>query len=233
MFLKALKKHYFTGYFTVRRISRLICYSDAGNPWKCQKFGDIVDNSTGPFFAVPVLIVIYLLFVGVVAILAQMVLPNMFPLLDVMGLGSALVPLVVIYASLELGDERGPILAATLGFLLDLAIPGSKLGTSVLILSAISALITTQAAKPESHTWIFRLAFVVVGTFLFFVLTHTLRLVEAARWYWPFAVWSKIVFGTMLNMILGPIFFYLVGLPPRALGWEPKYERHDPYGHAR
>ncbi|HEX4140264.1 MAG TPA: hypothetical protein VHY09_07950 [Candidatus Methylacidiphilales bacterium] len=181
----------------------------------------------------PVLIVIYLLFVGVLAILAQMVLPYMFPLLNAIGLGSALVPLVVIYASLELSDERGPILAAILGFLLDLMVEGSKLGNSVLILFSLSALITTQAQKPESHTWIFRLAFVVVGTFLFFVMSHLLVQVEAARWYWPFAVWSKIVFGTLLNLILAPLFFFLIGLPPRALGWRPAHESHDPYGHAR
>lgn len=181
----------------------------------------------------PALIVIYMLFVGVLAILAQMVLPYMFPVLNVVGVGSALVPLVVIYASLELADERGPILAAILGFLLDLMIPGSKLGTSVLILFSLSALITTQAQKPESHTWIFRLAFVVVGTFLFFVMTHLLRLVEMARWYWPFAVWSKIVFGTLLNLLLAPLFFFLVGLPPRAVGWRPAHESHDPYRHAR
>jgi rod shape-determining protein MreD len=181
---------------------------------------------------VPVLIVIYLLFVGVLAILAQMVLPYMFPLLNAAGLGSALVPLVVIYASLELGDERGPIIAVILGFLLDLLLSG-RLGTSVLILLCLSALITTQAQKPESHTWIFRLAFVLVGTFLFFVLTHLIRLIEAERWYWPFAVWSKIVFGTLLNLVLAPIFFYVAGLPPRAFGWKPAHELHDRYGHAR
>jgi rod shape-determining protein MreD len=181
---------------------------------------------------VPFLIVIYLLVVGVLAILAQMVLPYMFPALNAAGLGSALVPLVVIYASLELGDERGPIIAVVLGFLLDLMLDG-RLGNSVLILLALSALITTQTQKPESHTWIFRLAFVLVGTFLFFVLSHLLQLVESARWYWPFAVWSKIVFGTLLNFMLAPIFFYAVGLLPRALGWRPSYEAHDPYGHAR
>ena len=180
----------------------------------------------------PVLIVIYLLFVGVLAILAQMVLPYMFPVLNAAGLGSALVPLVVIYASLALGDERGPIIAVILGFLLDLMLNG-KLGNSVLILLALSALITTQSQKPESHSWIFRLAFVVVGTFLFFVMTHLLRLIEAARWYWPFAVWSKIVFGTLLNLVLAPIFFFVVGLLPRALGWKPSHESLDPYGHAR
>jgi rod shape-determining protein MreD len=179
-----------------------------------------------------VIIVIYLFFVGVGAVLAQMVLPYIFPLLNVIGLGSALVPLVVIYASLELADERGPILAALLGFLLDLMLPG-RLGTSVLILFSLSALIATQARKPESHTWPFRLAFVVVGTFLFFVLTHLMRLVEAARWYWPFAVWSKIVFGTLLNLILAPIFFPLVAFLPRRFGWKPGYELQDPYGHAR
>lgn len=185
---------------------------------------------------VRILIVLYLLVIGVLAVFAQMFLPVIFsislPALNVMGIGTGFVPLVVIYASLELGDERGPILAAVLGFLLDLMVPG-RLGTSVLILVSLSALISTQARKPESHTWPFRLAFVLVGTFLFFVMTHVMRLVEAARWYWPFAVWSKIVFGTLLNVVLAPLFFPLVGWLPRRLGWKPNHEMQDPYGHAR
>ncbi len=176
----------------------------------------------------PFLIVIYLLFVGVLALLAQMLLPVMFPLLNVVGLGSALVPLVVIFASLELGDERGPIIAVILGLLLDLTSSSSHhLGTSVLVLFSISALIVTQAQRPESHTWIFRLTFVLVGTFLFFVLSYVMILVESMSWHWPFAVWNKIVFGTLLNLFLTPFFFYLAGLLPRACGWKPAYELQD------
>ncbi len=181
----------------------------------------------------PILVVFYLLAVGIVALLAQMFLPYMFPLLNVLGMGSALVPLVVIYASLELGDERAPIIAAVLGLLLDLMQTGRGLGTSVLVLFSLSALIVTQAQKPESHSWIFRLTYVLVGTFLFFVMTHLLRLIEDGRWYWPFAVWNKIVFGSLLNLVLAPFFFPLAGLLPRAFGWKPAHELHDPYGHAR
>jgi rod shape-determining protein MreD len=177
---------------------------------------------------VRVLIVVYLFFVGVLALLAQMFLPVPFPLLNVLGLGSALVPLVVIYASLELGDERGPIIAVLLGLLLDLASPPSHhVGTSVLVLFSLSALIVTQAQKPESHTWMFRLTFVLVGTFLFFVMSYVMILVESATWHWPFAVWNKIVFGSLLNVFLTPLFFYLVGLLPRACGWKPIHELQD------
>jgi cell shape-determining protein MreD len=101
---------------------------------------------------VRILIVIYLLVVGVMALLAQMILPVIFPFLNVVGFGSALVPLVVIYASLELGDERAPILAGILGLFLDLIPSSQHLGTSVLILFSLSALIVTQASRPESHT---------------------------------------------------------------------------------
>jgi len=177
-------------------------------------------------------VVLYLLFIGVLALIAQMFLPHMFPLLSVLGLGSALVPLVVIYASLELGDERGPIIAVILGLLLDLTMSG-RLGTSVLVLFSLSALIVTQAQKPESHKWIFRLTFVMVGTFLFYLMTYTMMLVESARWFWPFAVWNKIVFGTLLNVALTPIFFVGVGLLPRRFGWKPIHELHDRYNHAR
>jgi hypothetical protein len=176
---------------------------------------------------VPVLIVLYLLAVGIVALLAQMVLPVIFPFLNIVGFGSALVPLVVIYASLELGDERAPILAGILGLFLDLMTSSHRLGTSVLVLFSLSALIVTQASKPESHTWPFRLIFVLVGSFAFYLMNYVLILAETARWIWPLAVWSKITFASLLNLFLCPFCFYLVGLPPRLCGWKPNYETQD------
>ena len=175
----------------------------------------------------PVLIVIYLLVVGTMALLAQMILPVIFPILNVVGFGSALVPLVVIYASLELGDERAPILAVILGVCLDLTTSSHRLGTSVLVLFSLSSLIVTQANRPESHTWLFRMIFVLVGTFTFFLLNYVLILAETARWYWPLAVWSKITFASLLNLLLAPAFFYLIGLPPRLFGWKPSYELQE------
>jgi rod shape-determining protein MreD len=175
---------------------------------------------------VSVFIVLYLLFIGTLALLAQMILPIIFPILSVFGFGAALVPLVVIYASLELGDERAPILAGILGLFLDLT-STDKLGTSVLILSSLSALIVMEARRPESHRWTFRLIFVLVGTFSFFLLDYLLILAETARWYWPLAVWSKITFACLLNVILSPVLFYLIGLPPRLCGWKARYESEE------
>jgi len=175
---------------------------------------------------VPVFIVLYLLVIGTLALLAQMILPVIFPILNVVGFGSALVPLVVIYASLELGDEKAPILAGILGFLLDLNF-SHRLGTSVLVLFSLSCLIVSQASKPESHTWPFRLLFVLVGTFAFFLLSYVLILAETARWYWPLSVWSKITFASLLNLFLAPLFFFLIGLPPRLCGWKPRYETQE------
>jgi rod shape-determining protein MreD len=175
---------------------------------------------------VPFLIVVYLLAVGIVAVLAQMVLPVMFPFLSLIGFDSALVPLVVIYASLEIGDERAPILAGILGIFLDLT-ESHRLGTSMLVLFSLSVLIVTQAGRPESHTWVFRILFVLVGTFAFFLMNYILILVETARWTWPLAVWSKITFASLLNLILSPFFFLLVGLPPRLCGWKPAYETQE------
>ncbi len=172
------------------------------------------------------LVVLYLLLVGALALLAQMILPVIFPLLSVVGFGSALIPLLVIYASLELGDERAPILAGLLGFLVDLA-SSHRMGASVLVLFSLSALIVSQANRPESHTWLFRLIFVLVGTFTFFLLDYLLILAETARWYWPLAVWSKITFASLLNLLLALPFFYLVGLPLRLCGWKPSYELQE------
>ena len=178
------------------------------------------------------LIVLYLLAVGVLALLAQMILPVIFPILNVIGFGSALVPLVVIYASLELGDERAPVLAAILGLFIDLT-SSHHLGTSALVLFSLSALIATQASRPESHTWPFRLIFVLVGTFTFILLSYLLILAETARWYWPLAVWSKITFASLLNLFLCPFFFYLISLLPRLCGWRPDYENQERSSYAR
>lgn len=174
----------------------------------------------------PLLIVLYLLAVGTVALLAQMILPVIFPVLNLIGFSSALVPLLVIYASLELGDERAPILALILGIFLDLA-SEHHFGNSVLALFSLSCLIVTQAARAESHTWIFRLTFVLVGTFVFSLVIYLLILAETAHWSWPLAVWSKITFASLLNLFLAPFFFYLIGLPPRLCGWKPNYENQE------
>jgi len=176
---------------------------------------------------VRILIVLYLLVIGVLAVFAQMFLPVIFsislPALNVMGIGTGFVPLVVIYASLELGDERAPILAAALGLFLDL-LCHSHLGTQMLILTSLSALITTQAHRPEAHHWAFELVFVLVGTFAYLLLDYIFILAETARWSWPLDVWSKITFPSLFNVILSPVFFSLVGLPPRLCGWRPDHE---------
>jgi rod shape-determining protein MreD len=181
---------------------------------------------------VPVFIVLYFLFLGVLALLAQMILPVIFavtfPALNVLGFGAALVPLVVIYASLELGDERAPLVAVLLGLILDLA-SSYRLGTSMLVLGSLSAMIATQAQRPEAHRWVFRMAFVLVGTFAYLLLDYILILAETARWTWPFDVWTKITFASLLNLVLSPIFFYLAGLPPRLCGWRAEHEKERRY----
>lgn len=175
----------------------------------------------------PFLIVLYLLLVGTLSLLAQMILPVIFPILNVVGFGSALIPLVVIYASLELGDERAPLLAAILGLLLDLMAPSHRLGVSVLVLTSLSALIVTQAHKPQSHHWAFRITYVLVGTFVFLLFDYLFMLLETTRWYWPLDVWSKITFASLLNLVLAPFFFYLVGFLPRRCGWKPTYQLRE------
>jgi cell shape-determining protein MreD len=182
---------------------------------------------------VPVLIVIYLIGLGVLALLAQMILPVIFaltvPVLNVFGFDAVLVPLVVIYASLELGDERALLVAAILGLLLDLSTSSSRLGTSMLILVSISALIATQAQKPEAHHWLFQMVFVLVGTFAYLLVDYIFILAETSRWTWPFDLWSKIIFASLLNLVLSPLFIFLAGLPPRLCGWRPDHEKERRY----
>src|ERR1700677_1538175 len=155
-----------------------------------------------------------------------MILPQMFPFLEAIGFASALVPLIVVFASLELGDERAPILAGILGVALDL-VCHDRLGNSALILFSLSALIVTQAGRPEAHSWLFRLTFVLVGTFAFVLMSYILVLAENFRWTWPLAVWSKITFASLFNLVIAPPFFYLIGLPPRLLGWRPGHETQE------
>jgi cell shape-determining protein MreD len=172
----------------------------------------------------PVLIVIYFFLIGMAALLAQMELPVIFPVLDLTGVGSALIPLVVIYASLELGDERAPALAALLGLMLDLASSSHHMGTSVLLLGSLSILIITQAQKAEMGHWMMRLTYVLVGTFAYMILNYLFILIENGRWYWPLDVWTKITLASLFNLILSPFLFLLAGLPPRLCGWKSAQE---------
>jgi rod shape-determining protein MreD len=187
---------------------------------------DALRYATDPLFfpSVPALIVLYLFFVGVAAILAQMELPVMFPMLDLVGVGSALVPLVVIYASLELADERGPVLAFALGLLLDLISSTHRLGISVLLLVSLSVLITTQAHKADAKHWIVRLSYVLTGTFCYLVIDYLFTRVESGHWHWPLSVWTKITLASLFNFLLSPLLFFLIGLPPRLAGWKPARE---------
>jgi cell shape-determining protein MreD len=173
---------------------------------------------------VPVLIVIYFFFIGIVALLAQMELPVIFPLLDLTGIGSALIPLVVIYASLELGDERAPVLAGLLGLMLDLDGKTHRLGISVLLLTSLSVLIITQAQKAEMRFWAMRLSYVLVGTFGYMIVDYLFIQVENFTWYWPLDVLTKITLASLFNLLLSPFFFLLVGLPPRLCGWKSAQE---------
>jgi rod shape-determining protein MreD len=135
---------------------------------------------------------------------------------------------VVIYASLELGDERAPILAILLGLLLDLSLHDPhKLGTCMLMLGSLSTLIVSQAHRRESHHWIFRIIYVLIGTFAYQLVDYVFLLAETSRWYWPLDVWSKITFASLLNVILSPFLFLIVGFLPRRLGWRPDYETND------
>ena len=176
----------------------------------------------------PFLVIVYLFVIGYLALLAQMVLPVIFeaicPALNVVGCGSALIPMLVIYASMEVG-EAAPLLAGALGLLLDLN-SQHRLGTSPLILCSISVLIVTQAYKPESRLWIIRLTYVLVGTFVFMLLDYFFILVETARWYWTIDIWTKITFASLINVVLYPFFYFAVGIIPRALGWKSISQLH-------
>lgn len=173
--------------------------------------------------ALPVLILPYFFLVGICAVLAQMVLPLAFPLLDLGGFGSALMPLVVIYVTLELGDERAPVLAGLFGLLLDLT-SQHRMGTSILLLSGLSVLVLSQARRPQSQQWVMRALYVLVGTFLYCLFDYIFVMAEAWRWTWPLGVWSKIVFACLLNLILSFPIFFAIGFIPRLCGWKPFYE---------
>ena len=174
-----------------------------------------------------IFIVFYFLALGVLALVAQMILAPNFRLLSDLGIGWALLPLLVIYASMELGDERALILAGLLGLLLDLTSHSHRLGISVLILTSISALIISQTHRPEAHSWLFRISFVLVGTFAFGLMDYFFHLVQSGNWRWPLSVWSKITFGVILNLALCPLVFLGISLPARLCGWRPSYERSE------
>ena len=144
-----------------------------------------------------------------------------FPVLNVFGFGSALIPLVVIYASLELGDERAPAPGRHLGLAAGphLLPPARHFGADSLLAFGPDRHPGAQARGSSLGLPTDLRAGRNVRLFCCSITFSSWS--ETARWYWPLEVWSKITFASLLNLVLSPFFFYLVGLPPRLCGWKP------------
>lgn len=159
----------------------------------------------------------YTLVLGLISVLVQMFVPEIHFL---GGARLALPALMVIYAAICLRDLRVFIVAAAVGFYIDLLCP-NRIGVSVIALSLMASLILTQTQGRLLQRLDFQLLVVLVGSFLYFSLTYFFFLMQI----WSGSVtpgdWLLITYGSILNTIVSPFLFALLNLPLRLMGWKP------------
>jgi cell shape-determining protein MreD len=161
------------------------------------------------------MMVLYVLFLGWLALFAQMAVPDLpwFP-----GVKPALLALVVIYGALKLTGMRIYFVTTVLGFCLDIFSP-NRLGVSVITLSFLSALIGTQRETCVDKFWTYQILLVLAGTFFYLCLDYCFYMLQVWHFYWPFGLWTIIALGAALNALMSPFFFALFNLPPKMFGW--------------
>lgn len=159
--------------------------------------------------------IIYLVFLGWAALLAQMTLPR-FDFLE--GASPDLLPLVIIYAALRLRGPSTFIVTLLIGWSFDLLTP-NRLGIGVVACSLLAALILTQAQSRAARHLLFAMLLVLVGSFLFFGIDYLLHRLQVWRWTWSPAIWTTMAFNAGLNAALTPILFPLFDLVPKLLNW--------------
>lgn len=159
----------------------------------------------------------YTLALGLISVLVQMFVPEIHFL---GGARPALPALAVIYAAICLRDLRVFIIAAAVGFYIDLLCP-NRLGVTVIALSIVATLILTQTQGRLLHRVDFQLLVVLVGSFLYLSLTYFFFLMQIWSGSSTPGDWILITYGSIMNTILSPVLFALFNLPLRLMGLKP------------
>lgn len=156
------------------------------------------------------MMILYLIVLGLVAMIAQMTLP---PLDFIPGGNANLMPIVIIFGVLRMRNFLIFIVTVILGWCMDLNTP-DFLGAHVISLSLVAALMLTQVETRLSRNWFFQIFLVMVGSFLYFVIEYGLICLQLWRWDWPANVWNTFAFNSILNAALVIVLFPLFSIPP-------------------
>ncbi|HSI82480.1 MAG: hypothetical protein ACAI35_25510 [Candidatus Methylacidiphilales bacterium] len=168
---------------------------------------------------------VYLILLGLAALLLQMALPG---ITLYQGDGFAdqarvvLLPMIIVYAALYSRGVALILVVGILGFTADLPSEG-RLGLTVINLAVIATVIVTQQDSRLVRLWYVRMLLVLVGTFFYTFLEYFFYLVQISHFDWPTKVWTQMIVASAINAAVCPLLFLLFNLLPRALGWLPDY----------
>ncbi len=159
--------------------------------------------------------ILFLLFLGELSLLMQMVLPSVAWL---GGMRPAFLALVVIYGTLSLEGLSIFIVTTFLGLSLDLLSP-NHLGISVVSLSLLAALILTQCELHLARKWYYQALLVLIGTFFYVMVDYGLYLMQIGHLLFPSWLWTATALVSVFNAVISPLAFILFNSIPRLFHW--------------
>lgn len=156
----------------------------------------------------------FVFLLGSIALVSQMFLPH---LTEMLAIRPAPLPLVIIYGALAMNGLSIFGITVILGLMLDLLSPQTP-GLSILSLSLLAWLMTSQRIFFRVDRWDIQILLALIGTFFYLIVDYLLYSAQLHQWLWPFSLWTKMVFSSMLNALVSPLFFWLTNRLTRLLG---------------
>lgn len=127
------------------------------------------------------------------------------------GANWALMPLLVIYATLFLASYQAWIITFIIGVLIDL-FSESRLGSSTACLLAVVMLLQTQYLERWRKQWYAQMFLALVGTMFFLILDYLSFSLQRGRFVYSEGILFKMTMASLFNALLAPFFFALLNL---------------------
>ena len=135
------------------------------------------------------------------------------------GANWALMPLLIIYATLFLASYEAWILAFLMGLLIDL-FSEARLGSSSVCLLAVVMLLQTQYLERWRKRWYAQVFLALVGTMFFLILDYTSFCVQRGRLIYSDGILFKMTMASVFNALIAPFIFALLNLGLTKVGCE-------------
>jgi rod shape-determining protein MreD len=163
---------------------------------------------------------IYVILIGLMGIIAQMLFPSWSIFFE---MEPHLPALAVIYGCFMLRGQWVFLVTAFIGLGMDLLSP-QKMGLSVLSLTITTLLMLTQRRTLSAERWETRLLLIIAGTYFYQMIDYLLYSIQMQRWMWPSSLWYRMLFPAFFNAAISLILFPVATRFAVIWGWyEPRH----------